>query len=155
MTAHKPYTDLTDLEKIQSQWNKISGLFSREEWSAAIVRVATAAEIAANFAIRNEFKSKSEFNKEFIDSLLIWANGIAGKIDRLLIPLAKREKHYKTIVELKKVSDQINKMRNAIAHQGQFCDEEETKTAIQKSRKFIETLVRIYEPNFALKDKKR
>ena len=153
MPTRKPYEKRTDLEKIQSQWNKLSGLHSREEWSAAIVRAATAAEIAANFAIRKEFESKSKFDKEFINSLLRWANGIAGKIDRLLIQLSEGEKHHKTIKKLKTVSEQINKKRNAIAHQGEFCNEEEAKAAIQQSREFIETLVHIYEPNFALKDK--
>jgi hypothetical protein len=53
-----------DQEKIQSQWNKLIGLHSREEWSAAIVRAATAAEIAANFAVRQEFKSRSKLKCE-------------------------------------------------------------------------------------------
>ena len=154
MLTRKPYKTRTDFEKIQSQWNKISGLYTRKEWSAAIVRVATAAEIAANFAIRKEFESKSEFNSEFINSLLIWANGIAGKIRRLLVPLSEGEKHHKTIKKLEKLSEQINKKRNAVTHQGEFCNEEEAKAAVQQSREFIETLVRIYEPAFALKDKK-
>jgi hypothetical protein len=50
---NKSYQERTDLQKIQSQWNKPGGLHSREEWSAAIVRTATAAEIAASFAIGN------------------------------------------------------------------------------------------------------
>lgn len=155
MTARKPYEKRSDLEKIQSQWNKLTGLHSREEWSAAIVRAATAAEIAANFAIRKEFEAKSQLSPSFVDSTLRWANGIAGKIDRLLINLTEGEKNHKTIKKLKSVSEQINKKRNAIAHQGEFCNEKEAKAAIQQSRNFIETLVRLYEPDFALVDKKR
>lgn len=83
----KPYEQRTDLEKVQSQWHKLSGLHTREEWSAAIVRSATAAEIAANFAVRAEFAERSQFDSAFVDNLLHWANGIAGKLDRLLIPL--------------------------------------------------------------------
>jgi hypothetical protein len=155
MSARKPYEDRSDLEKIQSQWNKLSGLHSREEWSAAIVRAATAAEIAANFAIRKEFEAKSQLSPSFVDSMLRWANGIAGKIDHLLIKLTEGEKNHKTIKKLKSVSEQINKKRNGIAHQGEFCNGEEAKAAIEQSRDFIETLVRLYEPGFALIDKKR
>lgn len=155
MSALKPYEERSDLEKIQSQWNKLTGLHTREEWSAAIVRAATAAEIAANFAIRKEFEAKSQLSPNFVDSMLRWANGIAGKIDRLLISLTEGETNHKTIKKLKSASEQINKKRNAIAHQGEFCNEEEAKAAIQQSRDFIETLVRLYEPGFALVDKKR
>ncbi len=155
MPKRKSYEDRTDLEKIQSQWHKLSGLHSREEWSAAIVRAATAAELAANFAIRREFQSKSNLSPRFVDSLLKWANGIAGKIDRLLVHLSEDEKHHKTIKGLKIVSEQINKKRNAIAHQGEFCNKGEAKAAIQQSKKFIETLVQLYEPSFALKERKR
>lgn len=155
MTTRKTYAERTDLEKIQSQWNKLTGLHSRNESSAAIVRAATAAELAANFAVRREFASKSQLSEEFIDGLLIWANGIAGKIDRLLIPLTKGEKHHKAITKLKDISVKINKKRNSVAHQGEFCNPKESEAAIQQSKEFIETLVQIYEPKFVLKEKKR
>jgi hypothetical protein len=155
MAARKPYEQRTDLEKIQSQWNKVSGLHARNESSAAIIRAATGAELAANFAIRREFEAKSQFGKAFVDSLLVWANGIAGKIRRLLIPITKGQKHHKAITKLQSVSEQINKKRNSVAHQGEFCNPTEAETVIQHSKEFIETLVQIYEPNFALKEKKR
>jgi len=155
MDTSKPYEYRTDLEKIQSQWNKLTGLRTRNESSAAIIRAATAAELAANFAIRNEFASKSQFDNTFVDSLLGWANGIAGKIDRLLIPLTKGDKHHKVITKLKNTAVQINKKRNSVAHQGEFCNPTEAEDVIKQSRELIENLVRIYEPNFALKEKKR
>jgi hypothetical protein len=61
MTTKKPYKELSDLEKVQKQWHKLTGLHTREEWSAAIVRAATAAEIAATFAVRREFAAKNLF----------------------------------------------------------------------------------------------
>ncbi len=88
----KPYEERTDLEKCQSQWTKLKGLHTREEWSAAIVRAATAAEIAANFAIRQELKTQSTISGDCANSLLRWANGLSGKIDRLLTPLTKGTK---------------------------------------------------------------
>jgi hypothetical protein len=50
----KKYEDRTDIEKIQSNWKKLSGLYSRREWSGSVVRAATAAEIASNLVVREE-----------------------------------------------------------------------------------------------------
>lgn len=155
MTTRRPYEELSDLEKVQKQWHKLSGLHTREEWSAAIVRAATAAEIAANFAIRREFELNSDLRPEFVDSLLRWANGLAGKLDRLLIPLsAGNNAKNKKMKALKKVAEDINAKRNAIAHQGEFCNDGEAEAAIAQTKQFISTLVQIYEPNFVLKTRK-
>ncbi|MGB6875536.1 MAG: hypothetical protein WBD87_05830 [Candidatus Acidiferrales bacterium] len=151
--SKKSYDQRTNLEKIQSQWNKVSGLHSREEWSAAIVRAATAAEIAANFAIRREFEERSEFDGDFINSLLRWANGLDGKINRLLLPLSEGRKAHKVFAKIKKNAEEVNKKRNAVAHQGEFCSIGESKETIEKARVFIESVVGIYEPGFTLKDK--
>jgi hypothetical protein len=91
-------------------------------------------------------------NATFVDSQLKWANGIAGKIDRLLLNLTEGEKHHKIVTKLKKLSDSVNKIRNAVAHQGEFCNETEAKEAIRQSKEFIEGLVQIYEPGFSLKE---
>jgi len=130
----KSYEERTDLERIQSQWRKLTGLHSREEWSAAIVRAATAAEIAANYAIRNEFKARSKFDEKFVNDQLRWANGIAGKIDRLLLPLFDGRKQHKIVQPLKAVAEKINKDRNAIIHQGEFRDEEEASAVIAQAK---------------------
>jgi len=156
MTERTPYEELTDLEKVQKQWHKLSGLHTREEWSAAIVRAATAAEIAANFAIRREFELRSEFDAKFVDSLLRWANGLSGKLDRLLIPLSTADKaKNKKMKALKSIAEDINAKRNAVAHQGEFCNEDEAQAAIAQAKEFISTLVQIYDPKFALKTRKR
>lgn len=154
--SKRPYEERTDLEKVQSQWRKLSGLHTREEWSAAIVRAATAAEIAANFAIRAEFKAQSDLTPEFVDSQLRWANGLAGKIDRLLIPLsAKSPKRHKKVKALKVFAEAVNGKRNAIAHQGEFCSEVEAIKVISTAHALITDLVQIYEPTFALREYKR
>lgn len=155
MTTKKPYKELSDLAKLQKQWHKLSGLHTREEWSAAIVRAATAAEIAANFAVRHEFAAKSQFDSKFIDSLLRWANGLAGKLDRLLLPLSAADKvKSKRMKGLKDTAEKVNSKRNAIAHQGEFCNEGEAKASIKQAREFIIGLVQLYEPNFELKNRK-
>jgi hypothetical protein len=148
----KRYENRTDLEKIQSQWNKLTGLHSRDEASAAIVRAATAAEIAANFAVRTEFALRSNLSSDFVDSLLRWANGLDGKISRLLLTISEGSRRHKTFVKLKGNVEQINRKRNAIGHQGEFCNLRESEEIIEKTRHFIETVVRMYEPRFKLKD---
>ena len=49
--AKQDYEKRSDVEKIKTKWTKLSGLHTRSEWSAAVVRAATAAELAANQAI--------------------------------------------------------------------------------------------------------
>jgi hypothetical protein len=153
MRTKRKYEELTDLEKLQKQWHKLSGLHTREEWSAAIVRAATAAEIAANFAVRREFANKSKFDEEFINSLLLWANGLAGKLDRLLLPLSISESaKNKVMKRLNKLAKEINSKRNAVAHRGEFCNEDEAQITISQSREFITTLVLLYDPTFKLEE---
>lgn len=152
--SRKPYSDRTDIEKLQSQWWKLSGLHSREEWSAAVVRAATAAEIAANIAIRKEFQAIGTFSPDFVDSLLHWANGLAGKLDRLLLPITKGTARYAKVSRLKDTATAVNKVRNAIAHRGEFCSERKAAEAIAQSKKFVEGIVQLYEPSFELKERK-
>lgn len=146
-----PYRERTDLEKIVSQWRKLSGLQTRGEWSALVVRAATAAEISLNLAIRREFAAKSTFDNDFVDSMLRWANGIGGKVQRLLIPLvASQPGRLKRAKALEKVALRINAIRNAVVHQGEFCNEGEAIRAIADAQTLISEVVRWYEPQFAL-----
>lgn len=155
MVAKKKYAELDDLEKLQKQWHKLSGLHTREEWSAAIVRAATAAEIAANYAIRREFKATSTFDQKFVDSLLRWANGLKGKLDHLLLPLSVNEKTKNNVVKkLATIAQEINDKRNAVAHQGEFCNVDEAKAVISAAEDFITKLVQIYDSEFKLKERK-
>ena len=151
MGSKKPYAERTDLEKIHSQWKKISGLINRKEWSSAVVRAATAAEIATNFAIRNEFSKNSSFDEYFIDSLLMWANGINGKFRNILIPLHHKKKTSKIYKKLGDLSIKINTIRNSVVHKGEFCNEDESLEAIKNTKAYIEELVNLYHnEKFAL-----
>lgn len=149
----KDYENRTDYQKIHTQWHKLTGLHSRLEWSAAAIRAASACEIAANLAIRAEFKDRSNFSKAYADSLLIWANGLDGKIKRLLLPmLSQAEKP--EFAGLQQLAETVNRGRNKIAHQGDFMDEDESKVIIEAARRFIEKLVKIYDSSFSLTDRK-
>jgi hypothetical protein len=150
----KLYDKRSDLERIESQWRKLSGLHSLEEWSAAIVRAATAAEIAANLVIRNEFATRSTFDAKFVDGLLKWANGLSGKIDRLLLPLYVGRKEHPSLKKLKDVAEKVNRVRNDIVHRGIFCNKNEAQESIAQAKKCVETLVRLHKPSFALKERK-
>lgn len=149
----KPYEKRTDIQKIRSQWTKLSGLHDRTDWSAAIVRAATATEIAVNFAIRKEFTSRSRFDEPFVNGLLRWANGLPGKLDRLLIPLLRGRKKLKTITELRPLAQKIHDKRNDIAHRGEFCSEGVSAALIDDCQKFVHGVVRLYKPTFTLADR--
>lgn len=152
--ARKSYDSLTDLAKLGKQWHKLSGLKTREEWSAAVVRAATAAEVAANYAIRKEFKAQSQLDEKFIDKLLHSANGLAGKLDRLLIPITETDPSKKAAIKvLKRLSEKINEKRNSIVHQGEFCNESEALAVIEVARGFITTLIQLYKQDFELKER--
>jgi phosphoribosyl 1,2-cyclic phosphodiesterase len=86
---------------------------------------------------------------------LRWANGLAGKLDRLLVPLsAGNAKKHRKMKQLKALADKVNSKRNAITHQGEFCNEGEAKEHIEHARAFITTLVGLYDEQFALKERK-
>lgn len=60
------------------------------DWSAAIVRSATACEIAVNLAIRREHgESDPQLTVEAVNAELMKANGLKGKIPKLLLLLSK------------------------------------------------------------------
>ena len=133
-TSKKPYNERSDLEKLQSQWNKLSGLHLRDEPSAAIVRCATAAEIAANYAIRTEWARQTEFDATII---------------RLFVPIyfahPAKSQIGKTLI---KSAENINAVRNAVVHQGTFSNAKEAEAAIAEAKTFINLIVGLSIPDF-------
>lgn len=150
----RTYESRNELEKIQSQWIKLSGLHNREEWSAAVVRAATAAELAATFAIRREFELRSQFDKDFVDSLMIWANGLANKMVKLLIPMIADKEKREKVKNLQTVAKRINNKRNDIVHKGIFSTRKSSAETVKDCKKFVEGIVRIYDVDFELHEKK-
>jgi len=151
-----PYAERSDLDKLQSQWNKLSGLHARDEPSAAIVRCATAAEIAANYAIRHELARKSEREDEVVDHLLVWANGLRGKMERLFLPIyfVGCRKH-RTAKALFASADKINRVRNEVVHQGRFSNGDEAEDVIAEAKRFIDLIVGLSVPGFDIQDRER
>ncbi len=148
----RPYSERTDLEKIKSNWKKISGLIEREEWSGAVVRAATAAEIAANLVVREELEVRRSLEKDFVDHLLIWANGIQGKYQKLVLPTTKEEDFYSEFRKLQKNISEVNKERNSVAHQGQFKKEATALRIVSEARTIINCFVKKYHHEFELNE---
>lgn len=147
----KPYNDRSDIEKVQSQWNKIGGLKSRRDWSASIVRAATAAEIAANIAVRKRFEG-GNFSVEFVNGLLKRANGIKGKFSGLIVPAEDDPERRAVLVTLEALADRINNKRNAIVHQGAFSEEPEAMEVINWARQVINGLILPHHPEFVIRE---
>ncbi|QTE87855.1 hypothetical protein [Shewanella algae] len=87
--SSKPYDERTLEEKIDSNWNKTIGLMKRGEFSTVVIRAATTVELAANLLVKHEFQHNRQLPEHFVDNLMMWANGLMGKVDRLLLPIYK------------------------------------------------------------------
>jgi hypothetical protein len=150
-----PYKQRDDLNKIQSQWTKLKGHHSREDWSAAVVRAATACEIAVNLAVRREYAAKhGQLDVDAVNAELMRANGLKGKLQKILLPSVKKRPHNEAVRELKKLALTINDKRNLIVHSGEFCEEPEATALIEQCAQFVVGLVKIYEPEFKLREVK-
>ena len=119
----KPYSERTDIEKIVANWVKTKGLVSRDEWSSAVIRAAITVELSANLVVRKEFQEARNMDSEFVNSLLKWANGVRGKLDRLIMPICKGNDKYDKFKLIKEKIIKINDKRNDIVHGGQFGSE--------------------------------
>jgi len=146
----KPYSKRTDLEKVESNWTKTLGLFSRKEYSLSIVRAAVTAELAINYAIRYELHDNHGVPSTFIDKQLMDANGIANKLDRLYIPILIGTEHEKQTKEIAKSIKTLNKQRNDIAHRGEFRKKETAQQFVELAEKEINVLLKRYNSEVTL-----
>lgn len=146
----KPYDKRTDIEKIEANWTKTVGLISRGEWSSAIIRAAITVELAANLVIRKEFQEERNLDSEFVDSLIKWANGVQGKLDRLILPISKGTDKHDSFKRMRGKIHRINEERNLVVHGGRFGSEYLAKAIVTDVHDVIVTLVEVYEPDFRL-----
>ena len=119
-----PYEERSDGEKLRSNWTKATGLYAREDWSAAIVRAATVVELAANIYIR-QFFGGYDVPGSFIDTMLSNANGIHGKFHRLVKPAAQVDGQWEELSKFRRKIQEINEHRNGVTHSGKFKSEED------------------------------
>jgi len=146
----KPYSVRSDLEKVTSNWTKTLGLFSRREYSISIIRAATTAELALNYAIRQELYVDKELPIEFVDKQLLDANGLRNKLDRLFIPMFIETKFETRAKDLRKEIMKLNKQRNDIAHRGEFRKNETAQEHVELAEKQINNLLKKYDKSFGL-----
>lgn len=145
------YSKRTDIEKVLSNWNKVKGLYNRKEWSLLILRAVTAVELSANYVIRQELENNKNLDSDFVNHLLLWANGISGKFDKLILPIFKGADFIQDLKKANKKVQYINKERNSIAHSGQFKKKSTAEKIIRESDEVIKTLIQRYDDTFDLK----
>lgn len=142
-----PYEERTDGQKLESNWKKARALFKRRDFSAAIMRVATSAEIAANIYIRHFLSVEHRLPSSYVDALLTSANGLDGKFKRLIRPAAEYRGTWPALKNLQRKIEALHDHRNGIANAGHFKDENEAKEAFDNSLQIILGLA----PNEAIK----
>jgi hypothetical protein len=138
--AKIPYDQRTDGERLHSNWNKANKLFAREDYSACIVRVATSAEIAANIYVRGFLVVEFNVPPKFVDALLVAANGLDGKFNRLVKPAAQHRDAWDTLKPLKKWIEALHDHRNGVIHSGKFKNEKDARVAFEESFAIIRGL---------------
>jgi len=104
-------------------------------------------------AIRQEFAARSKFDAAFVDKLLRWANGLTGKLDKLLLPMLDGQAKHGGIEKFCKLARKVNDKRNDIAHRGVFCSKKEATALIADSKKFVVGVVGHYVADFDLHEK--
>ena len=146
----KPYSEQSDAEKVISNWRKTRGLFKRGEFSVAILRAATTAELMTNLAIRHELVQSKSLPMAFVDHLLVWANGISGKFHNLLLPVLEGAANYQSTKELSAAMKKVNEERNRVAHRGEFKKRSTAHDALVAAHKYISGLAATYAPTIQL-----
>lgn len=146
----KPYSQRTDLEKINANWKKTQKLFKLEQWSVVIIRAATVIELTLNFLIRKELIEKGKWNLKAVDNLLYKANGIRWKLK--MVGLLLYSKNFEDWKTLENRVQRINDERNKVAHRGEFKKEETALKIINETRDIILLWIKNYKIDFELKE---
>lgn len=145
-----PYEERTDDQKLESNWNKAVKQFDREDWSACVIRAATSAEIAANIYIRHFLQTEHMLPAQFVDALLLSANGLDGKFKRLIKPAAVHLGTWPDLKALQKKIESLSKHRNGVAHAGKFKSKKDSKVVLQQSLAIIAALAPNEAPKLSL-----
>lgn len=140
----KPYSERSDSEKILSNWRKTLSLFTRREYSVSIIRAATTVELAANLVIRAELVKKRNLSVSFVDSLMIWANGLMGKVDKIILKILVGQER-QIFASLTGDIQKLNKSRNFIVHQGRFARKKTARQNIGRAFKIVGGFSEEYE----------
>lgn len=135
-----PYEERPDDQRLESNWKKACGLYARNDHSAAVLRAATSAEIAANIYIRHFLMTDHNLPAKYVDALLISANGLDGKFRRLIKPAAEVRGTWRTLKSLQKRIDALHEHRNSVAHAGYFKNAADAEESFENSLEIIRVL---------------
>lgn len=151
-SKRKPYNDRNDIERLETNWERTCSLMKARQFSMAIVRSATCAEIATNIVIRAELIQQRKLKAPFVDSLLIWANGIQGKFQRILLPLLKGTARGKEFGALFTNVDRLNRERNRVVHGGWISDKKPAVELVSLAKEICNQIVEPYHRELKLLD---
>jgi hypothetical protein len=146
----KRYSKRSDADKLRTNWQKTLGLLERSEFSMAIIRAATCAEIAANIVVRAELIQRRQLEAAFVETLLRWANGLQGKFSRLILPILADTPRSAKFRKLQRSIQVLNNARNEIAHTGSFAKSATARKLIFVAHALCTALTRPYEVDLHL-----
>jgi len=136
-----PYEKRNDEERLITSWRKALKQFERADWSSSAVRVATAAEIAANIYIRHFFTENHSLPPSISDSLLRSANGLTGKMRMLIRPIAESEGTWQTLKSIEVPLRQVGDPRNKVLHSGDLLGRDDARSVFRAGKTVINALV--------------
>lgn len=152
MKRKLPYSERRDADKIRANWTKTGTLLRKEEYSVAIIRAATTVELAVNLVVRQELIAKRALPENFVAKLMKWANGMSGKLDKILKPLWEETPNgKKTFKQVYGPISRVNSKRNSVVHTGEFKSRTTAIEVLNDAHGVILALVTAYEPKFVLK----
>lgn len=135
-----PYDERSDADKLKANWVKAKKLFERRDFSACVVRIATAAEIAANIYVRKFLIGEHGLPSSFVYALLVSANGLDGKYKRLIRPAAEIKNTWKDLKSLQRKIQALHDHRNGVVHTGKFKTSSDAKVAFDEGLAIIKGL---------------
>jgi len=148
-----PYLKASDDEKVARNWNKALGLFSRGDFSVAVIRCGTCVELAVNFAVRQELVVDRDLPLPFVDKLLKSANGLRNKYQNIFLPIMEEyEEHDKLKKLWKDHIEKINKERNAVVHSGEFRSESVARIVLKNTHEALRGIMDLYDHEANLKE---
>ena len=148
-----PYSKASDDEKVARNWNKARGLFSRGEYSVAVIRCGTCVELAVNFAVRQELVVERDLPLPFVDKLLKSTYGLRNKYHNIFLPIMAEYEEYDELKRLwKSHIDKINLERNAIAHSGEFRSKSVACQVMERTHEALKAIMDLYKHQAKFKE---
>lgn len=142
--------DRTDLENLQSTWTQVGDLMKRKQWSAAVVRAASAVELALNIASMCELRERPHLEPDLVEHLFGCANHMVGKLDKPLRMAGTSVEPREKFKRLRDIAARIDEQRNLVIQMGAHMTEDEATEIVGLARELAEQSVQYCHPAFFL-----